>query len=215
MVGATVSNALHDVSVVCTPEELSIIQPPTGNGLLFWGLIPGLSCGAYLGPFLESPANVGQLLNPNATSNCEYCRFAEGDAYLATLNMYWSQRWRNFGIFCAYDDPLFFLVNRLRYIIFNFFGIFVLFYLTRIAKRERRKPEKRSIFTSAKELALRVGKAFEDNFIRKSEGETIKQGMDHVMNSANFAVFQGVGLETFDSRGLGRQWTRREDEPLD
>jgi ABC-type multidrug transport system permease subunit len=30
MVGATVSNALHDVQVTCTPTELSIIQPPSG-----------------------------------------------------------------------------------------------------------------------------------------------------------------------------------------
>ena len=61
-----------------------------------------MTCEGYLGPFLASPANLGQLLNPNATSDCEYCRFSIGDAYLATLNMYWSQRWRNFAIFCVY-----------------------------------------------------------------------------------------------------------------
>jgi len=30
MVSATVSNALHDINVTCTPEELNIIQPPSG-----------------------------------------------------------------------------------------------------------------------------------------------------------------------------------------
>ena len=34
------------------------------------------------------------------------------------------------------------------------------------------------------------------------------------MSSANFAIFQGAGLETLDARGLGRQWTRR-DEHVD
>jgi hypothetical protein len=31
LVSGTVANALHDVSVTCTPEELSIVQPPSGN----------------------------------------------------------------------------------------------------------------------------------------------------------------------------------------
>jgi hypothetical protein len=31
MISATVSNALHEVSVTCTPDELSVLQPPSGN----------------------------------------------------------------------------------------------------------------------------------------------------------------------------------------
>jgi hypothetical protein len=202
MIGATVSNALHDVTVVCTQQELNIIQPPSG-----------MSCGQYLGPFLASPQNLGQLLNPNATSSCEYCRYAEGDAYLASLNMFWSQRWRNFGIFSAYV-PLCISSND-RYVIFNFFAIFALFYITRISSRERKKGghDRKSKIGSVKEAAFNVGKTLEDTFIRKNDGETDKQGMDHVMNSANFAVFQGVGLETFNSRGLGRTWSKRPVEP--
>jgi ATP-binding cassette, subfamily G (WHITE), member 2, PDR len=34
MVGATVSNALHGINVTCTPEELSIIQPPNGKPII-------------------------------------------------------------------------------------------------------------------------------------------------------------------------------------
>lgn len=33
MISATVSNALHGIQVTCTPEELSIIQPPSGTYL--------------------------------------------------------------------------------------------------------------------------------------------------------------------------------------
>jgi hypothetical protein len=62
-----------------------------------------------------------------------------------------------------------------------------------------------------KEAALKVGHIFENIFIRKNDAENDKQGVDHSMNSANFAIFQGVGLETLDSRGLGRQWTRRSE----
>lgn len=68
--------------------------------------------------------------------------------------------------------------------------------------------------SSAKDAALRVGKSLEDTFIRKDDSANKKQGMDQSMNSANFAIFQGAGLETLDSRGLGRTWTRR-DETVD
>jgi hypothetical protein len=154
-----------------------------------------------LGRFLQSPQNTGQLLNPGATSDCQYCRFAEGDAYLATLNMYWSHRWRNFGIFCAY-------------VVFNFFAIFFLFYITRISKLEKKKSAKKSPIVTAKEIAFKVGQTLESVLIRKNDAENDKQGVDLSMNSANFAIFQGAGLETLDSRGLGRQWTRR-DEHVD
>ena len=101
-----------------------------------------------------------------------------------------------------------------RYIIFNFFAIFFLFYLTRISKRERKRSAKKSPFATAKEVALNVGCKWEDLFIRKNDAENDKQGLDSSMNSASFAIFQGVGLETFDSRGLGRTWSRR-DESMD
>lgn len=65
--------------------------------------------------------------------------------------------------------------------------------------------------SSAKEVAVRVGKNLEELIIRKNDGESDKQGVDHALNSSNFAVFQGAGLETFDSRGLGRTWTRKSE----
>jgi len=167
-----------------------------------------MSCQAYLGPFLASPENVGQLLNPNATSDCEYCRYSQGDAYLATLNMYWSQRWRNFGIFLSYGLPE--DATNQRYVIFNFFAIFCLFYLTRIARLEKKKSTRPTPFNSAKEIALKVGHGVEGILIRKDDGGRDKKA-DTALNSSNFAIFQGTGLETLNSRGLGREWTRRDE----
>lgn len=102
------------------------------------------------------------------------------------------------------------------YIVFNVFCIFFLFYLTRIRRLEKKKSSapKKSRLSSANELAHRVGKTLEDTFIRKNDAANDKQGVDQSMNSANFAIFQGAGLETLDSRGLGRTWTRR-DEKVD
>jgi hypothetical protein len=94
------------------------------------------------------------------------------------------------------------------YIIFNFFAIFFLFYVTRIARLEKKKSTKLTPFKSAKELALKAGRGVESILIRKDDGG--KEKADTALNSANFAIFQGAGLETLDSRGLGREWTRRD-----
>lgn len=88
--------------------------------------------------------------------------------------------------------------------------IFVLFYYTRIAKLEKKSAARNKI-TAAKEMALRVGGALESTMVRKTEGTDGRAGIDHSMNTANFAIFQGAGLETLDSRGLGREWTRRDE----
>ena len=73
------------VPVVCLPTELNIFQPPEGQ-----------TCEQYAGPFVKVAA--GAIYNPEATSNCEYCTYATGDQYLATRDMSYSTRWRNYGI---------------------------------------------------------------------------------------------------------------------
>jgi hypothetical protein len=98
-----------------------------------------------------------------------------------------------------------------RYIIFNVFAIFVLFYLTRIAKLEK-KSTATSPTTKIKDVAQKVGDVLESTLIRKHAGEQPESGIDSTLNSANFAIFQGAGLETLNSRGLGREWTRRNQD---
>jgi len=94
-------------------------------------------------------------------------------------------------------------------VIFNFLAIFFLFYLTRIAKLEK-KSTKKTPLKSAKEIVLKVGRGIENILIRKDDGVNEKKA-DTSLNSATFAIFQGTGLETLDSRGLGRQWSRRDE----
>jgi ABC-type multidrug transport system permease subunit len=83
------SNVIHDTAVTCAPLEINIFQPPAGQ-----------TCGQFAGPFVSF--GIGALYNPNATKNCEYCRFSTGDQYLKTLDMNWSHRWRNFGFLWVY-----------------------------------------------------------------------------------------------------------------
>ncbi|KAK9319350.1 hypothetical protein V1517DRAFT_266462, partial [Lipomyces orientalis] len=61
------------------------------------------------------------VYNPSAITNCRYCPISNGDQFLAASEIFWSQRWRNFGIGWAY-------------IVFNIFGAVMRYYLIRVRK---------------------------------------------------------------------------------
>jgi ATP-binding cassette subfamily G (WHITE) protein 2 (SNQ2) len=79
----------HNREVICTPQEFSTIQPPSGQ-----------TCGEYLDPFVSS--FTGYVANQNATSDCLYCQYSVGDQWLATLGVKYSYKWRNVGFMCVY-----------------------------------------------------------------------------------------------------------------
>ncbi|RAL01133.1 uncharacterized protein BO80DRAFT_381860 [Aspergillus ibericus CBS 121593] len=88
-VNGITATQLHNRPVNCSDIELSIFNPPLGQ-----------SCGEYLNEFLKTAP--GQLLNPTATSGCEYCPLTVADQFLAQREYHWDQRWRDFGIGWAY-----------------------------------------------------------------------------------------------------------------
>jgi ABC-type multidrug transport system permease subunit len=107
-IGGIVGTELHGRQISCTDTEANIFNPPQG-----------MTCGEYLQPFLaEAP---GSLQNPNATSQCHYCSVSNADQLIAASGIFWSQRFRNFGIMWAY-------------IAFNIFGAVTLYYLFRVKK---------------------------------------------------------------------------------
>lgn len=89
VVGGIAATGLHGRPVACSPRELSVFNPPAG-----------VTCGAYLERFLADAA--GQLLNPRATTQCQYCIWTYADQPLSISGVSWSARWRNFGIGWAY-----------------------------------------------------------------------------------------------------------------
>ncbi|KAL9476207.1 hypothetical protein ACSS6W_006048 [Trichoderma asperelloides] len=107
-VAGIVATELHGRPIVCSENELSIFNPPSGQ-----------TCGEYLAPFLQQAP--GQLQNPSATDQCRYCQLSNADQYLAESRIYWSDRWRNYGIVWAY-------------IVFNIFTAITLYYLFRVKK---------------------------------------------------------------------------------
>ncbi|KAK0766512.1 hypothetical protein N5P37_000237 [Trichoderma harzianum] len=107
-VAGIVATELHGRQIICSQSELSIFNPPSGQ-----------TCGEYLAPFLQQAP--GQLQNPSSTTNCAYCQLSNADQYLAGSEIFWSDRWRNYGIVWAY-------------IVFNIFTAITLYYLFRVKK---------------------------------------------------------------------------------
>ncbi|GAA5969283.1 hypothetical protein JCM8115_006749 [Rhodotorula mucilaginosa] len=89
--GLTV-NELHDQPVRCTDSEFSVIQPPQGR-----------TCNQWL-EFYSAFAG-GYINNPDATSDCQFCRYRVGDEFYRVLDINFSQRGRNIGIYLCY--PIF------------------------------------------------------------------------------------------------------------
>ena len=78
------------VPVQCADAEAAHFNPP-----------PGQTCSQYAADFVQM-AGQGYLTNPDATSACGYCPYKDGTEYIRTLNVYPSDKWRDFGIFLAF-----------------------------------------------------------------------------------------------------------------
>ncbi|PWY90711.1 hypothetical protein BO70DRAFT_328580 [Aspergillus heteromorphus CBS 117.55] len=105
-IGGIAATALHGRPIVCSTSELSTFNPPSGQ-----------TCGQYLADYLTTAT--GELYNYNATENCEYCSLRSADQYLAGREIFWDERWRNYGIFWVY-------------IVFNIFAASVFYWFFRV-----------------------------------------------------------------------------------
>jgi ATP-binding cassette subfamily G (WHITE) protein 2 (SNQ2) len=76
--------------IQCAQKELVTVEPPDGA-----------TCIDFLRTFISNKG--GSLSNPSATSGCLFCSSATTDEFLGPqFNIFYSLRWRNLGIFCAY-----------------------------------------------------------------------------------------------------------------
>lgn len=113
-IGGMVATELHAREVSCGPAEMSVFNPPAGQ-----------SCGDYMAAYLRAGAP-GQLQNPGATENCSYCPLTVADQFLGGVDIYWGDRWRNFGIVWAF-------------VIFNVFVTIMAYYFFRVRKSGGKK----------------------------------------------------------------------------
>lgn len=111
IVAAITGTALHGRQINCEPDELAVFQPaPDANGT-------PQTCASYLETFLTTAP--GRLLNPESMQECEYCPLRNGDQFLASYDVQYSQRWRSFGIVWGF-------------IAFNVCATFALYWLFRV-----------------------------------------------------------------------------------
>lgn len=103
-----VASFLHKRSVHCADSELSKGAPPEGQ-----------TCGEFMNAFIERAG--GYLVDPDSTTQCEYCQYTNADQYLATIQTSYSNIWRNVGFFCAY-------------IVFNLIACLLLYKAIRLTK---------------------------------------------------------------------------------
>lgn len=97
-VRGVISATFPSVDIQCSSTEATHFNPP-----------PGQTCIRYAGEFIQQ-AGAGYLLDENATSDCQYCPYANGVEYMTRLNAYEGDKWRCFGIFLGFVIANWFLV---------------------------------------------------------------------------------------------------------
>ncbi|KUL86670.1 hypothetical protein ZTR_03032 [Talaromyces verruculosus] len=107
--------ALDNTHIKCSDVELLHIDPP---------LHAGSTCGEYLGPYIQYAG--GSLKNPAATTDCQYCTVDQTNRLLQQLGMNTEHAWRNVGYMVVY-------------VVFNVLAIYVIYWLTRVPKRGRKR----------------------------------------------------------------------------
>ncbi|RYP89393.1 hypothetical protein DL769_000044 [Monosporascus sp. CRB-8-3] len=117
LVSAMLTTAVANTNVFCAANEYLAFDPLVGQ-----------TCSEYMRDYMSQAG--GYLVNPDATQNCSFCPIGETNSFLSMTKAYYSDRWRNFGIFWVY-------------VIFNIFGALFLYWLTRVPKGKKdEKPKK-------------------------------------------------------------------------
>jgi ABC-type multidrug transport system permease subunit len=108
-IAGIMSTGLSGLDIKCESHDIVYLpRIPTGD-----------TCASYLSLYISRAG--GTLLNPGASSDCQICPYSDAKALLAEYGMYFSRRWRDFGISVAYNG-------------INVALIFLLYWATRARK---------------------------------------------------------------------------------
>ncbi|PYH49460.1 putative ABC multidrug transporter [Aspergillus saccharolyticus JOP 1030-1] len=91
LVSSLLSTTLGDAPMHCADNEVLSFFAPSG-----------MSCGDYMQAYRS--VNGGYVLNPNArgSEQCKFCSYDSTNQYLASLQIQFSDRWRDFGLLWVY-----------------------------------------------------------------------------------------------------------------
>jgi ABC-type multidrug transport system permease subunit len=74
LVGGMLATGVANTEVVCSSIELLNVDP-----------VAGQNCKQYFAPYMAFAG--GNVLNPNATSGCQFCSIADTNVFLAATNI--------------------------------------------------------------------------------------------------------------------------------
>jgi ATP-binding cassette, subfamily G (WHITE), member 2, SNQ2 len=80
--------AIHDQPVICSSDEFARFTTPTGQ-----------TCESYTGPFIQQ---AGGYVQTGLDGICEFCQYANGDEFGVGFSVFYSNIWRDFGIFAGF-----------------------------------------------------------------------------------------------------------------
>ena len=88
LVEAMLGVTIHGQPVRCQTSEFARFEAP-----------PGQTCASYTETFIQQ---AGGYVQTGADGICEFCQYATGDEFGRGFSVYYSNKWRDLGIFCAF-----------------------------------------------------------------------------------------------------------------
>ena len=79
---------IHDQPVQCKGSEFARFSAP-----------PGTTCQSYVDPYIKQAGGYVQVASDGL---CEFCQYATGDQFGEGFSVYYSHKWRDFGIFLGF-----------------------------------------------------------------------------------------------------------------
>ncbi|KAK5193529.1 ATP-binding cassette transporter snq2 [Exophiala xenobiotica] len=79
---------IHDQPVRCNQGEFARFPAP-----------PGQTCQSYVEPYIRQAGGYVQVASDGL---CEFCQYSNGDQFGQGFSVFYSHKWRDFGIFCAF-----------------------------------------------------------------------------------------------------------------
>lgn len=107
LVGGLLSSGLSGNDVNCSDLELLRFESPAN-----------MTCSEYMAPYMEQ---AGGRLVDGGGDLCQFCPLRSTDDYLDSVEIYYHNRWRDFGL-------------QFAYIAFNIIAALGIYYLARVPK---------------------------------------------------------------------------------
>lgn len=117
VVEAFLGTTLANAPVECASNEILTFAPPNGS-----------TCAEYVADYISAAG--GHLIRPSgeSTDECRFCTISDTNAFLASIDVDFANRWRNFGFLWVF-------------IIFNIVAAASLYWLARVPKNRKIKKE--------------------------------------------------------------------------